>query len=341
MSGTSSFDIGSYFNTLAIDEKLSRIIEYNETNSPSQLEYNRTCREVFEGLESLIRETSHLKIIKDINYFPGLPDTALDESGRIKSSAQTLCQNMPPAAIFIYLYMKDTDLLEAPFSLLMMRDVFLSQINEDSSFDEGAKWLREYENFSAKCRKNLADHVGEHLTNSGSNSVTSDEEFDEPLTIGLTIGSNEIKFEFTHPIQVAPLIDLVGLSLASTVSPAAKVAQLPENYNIHKLSGLNLKGDPTDKVIEGILRKIAPAIYLPCSNIEESSHDNTIKYTREGAVDNKVPFGASSLIDQAIDKAVSWGICQASSIDNDRCRLDGRKVSLYNKVGMLVCYIEI
>lgn len=265
MPSPSLFDIGSYFNTLAIDEKLGRIIEHNEANSPSQLEYNRSCREVFEGLESLIRETSHFKIIKDINYFPGLPDTALDESGKIKPSAQALLQNMSPAAIFTYFYMEDSELMQAPYLLIMLRDVFLSQINESSSFDEGSSWFREYEKFSAKCRKNLADHVGEHLTNSGSNSVTNDEKFVEPLIIGL----NEIKIEFTHPIQVAPLIDLVGLSLASTVSPAAKVAQLPENYNIHKLSGLNLKGDPTEKVIEGILRKIAPAIYLPCSNIEE------------------------------------------------------------------------
>ena len=264
MSSPSSFDIGSYCNTLAIDEKLGRIIEYNEANSPSQLEYNKSCREIFEGLESLIRETSHLKIIKDINHFPGLPDTTLDESGRIRSRAQKLLQNMPTAAIFTYFYMEDYDLMQAPFLLIMIRDWFLSEINENSSFDEGARWIREYENFSAKCRKNLADRLGEHLTKSGSNSVTNDEEFDEPLIIGL----NENKFEFTHPIQVLPVIDLVGLSLASTISPAAKVAQLPENYNIHKLSGLNLKGDPTEKVIEGILRKIAPAIYLPCSNIE-------------------------------------------------------------------------
>ncbi len=46
--GQSSFDIGTYFNTLDIGEKLGQLIEWNEANSPSQLEHNSDCRSLFE-----------------------------------------------------------------------------------------------------------------------------------------------------------------------------------------------------------------------------------------------------------------------------------------------------
>ena len=339
MSNSSSFDIGSYFNTLAIDEKLSRIIEYNEANSPSQLEYNRSCREVFEGVESFIRESSLSRIIEGILYFPGLPERALDETGAIKADIKKMMQEMPPIDLFVYCYGENPETMQAPILLIgFLREAYLNDFSENTSLAEGLKYVKEYESISKACRKTLADRVGEHLTKSGSNTVNNDEEFDEPITF--SFGENR-KIQFTHPMQVFPVLDLAGLSIYSTISPAAKVARLPENYNIHELSGTHLKGDPTNQIIKGILRRMAPAIYSPSSRIAESPQDNTNNYTLKSALDNETSAVAPSLIMHAIDKAASIGICQASSIDIDRCKVDGRKVNLYNKIGMFVCQIEL
>lgn len=339
MSSSSSFDIGSYFNTLSIDEKLSQIIEYNEANSPSQLEYNKSCREVFDGVESFIRESSLSRIIEGILYFPGLPERALDEKGAIKADTKKMMQEMPPIDLFVYCYGENPETMQAPILLIgFLREAYLNDFSENTSLAEGLKYIKEYEKISKACRKTLADHVEEHLTKSGSNTVNNDEEFDEPITF--SFGENR-KIQFTHPMQVFPVLDLSGLSISSTISPAAKVARLPENYNIYELSGSHLKGDATNQIIKGILRRMAPAIYSQNSSIAESPQDNTNNYTLKSALDNETSAVAPSSIMHAIDKAASIGICQASSIDIDRCKVDGRKVHLYNKIGMFVCQIEL
>lgn len=198
MSNPSSFDIGNYFNTLAIDEKLSQIIEYNEANTPSQLEYNRSCREIFEGLERLIIAASLPSILESSKYFPGIPDKSADDTMDMIAVINNSHSDNSSLFIFCLIYTRDHELMNAPASLLFTREMFMSQIKESTTFADGARIIEEYQAFSSSSAQALQEHLDEHLARTRSNSISNTEKFEEP--IGFKI--NETRIEFTHPIQV-------------------------------------------------------------------------------------------------------------------------------------------
>lgn len=358
MHSPSSFDIGTYFNTLGIEEKLDQIIEWNSANSPTQLQYNSDCRSLFESIESVIINTSINRIADNFRYF-GFTLDAFDDrtSAKLKGIIESLCgdsMNTEANALqaLCYLYTLDAELTEAPYMLLNLREFFLTQIKEGDSLEKGMDMFKQHLRFSETCIEGLADRLQKHIKEKGSSSILSTDEFEE--TVVIDVNGNQIRF--THPAQVFPVLDLAPMLISATCDPAAKIKQLPKLYDTGKLTAGHLKGDSSDRIAKELLKRFIPGLFdgnganiiekrataLNSTTTNYNSQDSTRKDTRSSPCSTEIMD--SDLIDKAITKAVEMKLCHESTIDINRCMIDDRasgQVTLFNKIGMFVCRVKV
>ncbi len=357
MPGPSSFDIGTYFNTLDISERLGQLIEWNEANSPAQLEYNSSCRSLFESIEEVITKTSVDRIIESNRYLrPSLDVIYMDSSSQTAGflnslNSESLLIERDALYSLCYLYSFDSNLTEAPYKLISFRDFFLSQIGESDNIEKGMSVFKQYANFSESCIDILGGHLLKHIEAKGSPNITSTEEFDQAVTLRV----EEFEISFTHPFQVVPVLDLQLMAISSTIDPQAKIQKLPELCDVHQLTADHIKGNPSREIAKEILKRMCPHLFSESSgNIIGSSHtqldrpldSHLEEMPRESYSNTPISPQAndSDLIKEAITKAVNMQLCHESTIDIDKCTVDDRKkgaVSIFNKIGMLVCRVTV
>ena len=365
VTAANSFDIGTFFNTLSIDAKLERILEYQEMNSPAQLEYNERCSNIKELCQQVVRRGSAASLLASSRYIrQALRQLTLQSHEKIISFVSSARDNRDNyvLAAYCYIYTLDSELMFEPAKLLSLRDVFLGMADQSActlDFSKVLEIARSYEDFWHQVCVGLNEHLGEHMRRKGSKVMECTEELFQPVELSL-LGH---VFTLTHACQILPIIDMEPLCLASCVDAAKNLDQLSTLSSVREAPKYMI-GDPTGSIFYEILIKCKHLVPY------RSSFDQVTRPTPQKP--SGVPFGhqpddhplsnnppkepsASSstaaiesglteqeIIREAIKKAHASGHCDPSTIDPSRCFVDplNKRVGLFNMIGMLTCWTD-
>lgn len=255
MSTPNSFDIATYFSSLSIDYKLDQIIEIERQYSPSQLAYNKSCEELLGMIRSLSADSSAEKIAESAVYLKQVASqTDADRLLRLKAALNRGSE----VFIFSFLYTEDTDLMTAPSTIICLRDLFLDEAKACSNLEEAIECYKNYTRLAGQISQALYQHLLEHHKAAGSTSVLPGQELHESVSI--KIAGNEA--EFTHPSQIYPVLDMHGMTLASSANVGAKLAQISELATPHDIAPRHIIGDTTNEVIRQILSISFPVLRM-------------------------------------------------------------------------------
>lgn len=251
MSTPNSFDIGTYFSTAYIGNRLDDLIKTLEERSPEQLEYNQQCRDYAGLIESMIDKSSVESILSKASY--------LKKSLTSGPSAKKVLEvargrsDFSPTAIFLFIYVGDVELAIAPAQIISLRDVYISRALSDGDVNSALDLCKEHLTLMGRIAEALNEKIGEHCAATGSKEISSEESFEESLRMSIG-GSREI--EITHPIQVPPVIDMLGMTLSSCCDARSKIKRLSAK-SVHEIGVEDVIGDSTSSLAIKMLELLA------------------------------------------------------------------------------------